>query len=187
MYVRISLTQTECTKYAITNCHQLKYLSCDVNFYRAHVCTLDLDLPSSSSYHLQQIFIRLYINLSTSSAQVLSAHGELEQVILFVRSITTSAITTLISNSPNLMLLYILTEPHALCDENGASVNQKDYKDIVSKRFPHHKLLTTGDLILTEHCARDWWFIDYRITRIPFHHITNCNSFWKMNAMYVAL
>ena len=184
VYVRIFLAETECTKYAITNCHQLKYLYCDVNFYRAQVCALDLS--SSSSCHLQQIFVRLYIDLSASSAQAMSAHGELEQVILFVRSITTSAITTLISNSPNLMLLYIVsTEP--LCDENGASVNQKDYKDTVSKRFPHHKLLTTGDLILTEHCARDCWCTDYWITSIPFHYTTNCNSFWKLNAMYVVM
>ena len=191
VYVRIFLAETECTKYAIMNCHQLKYLSYDVNFYRAHVCTLDVDLSSSSSCHLQQIFLRLYIDLSASSAQVLSAHGELEQVILFVRSITTSAITTLISNSPNLMLLYIeSTEP--LCDENGASVNQKDYKDTVSKRFPHHKLLTTGDLIilLTNHCVRHcWpWYTDYWITKIPFQHVTNCNSFWPYNVYsYVAI
>ena len=50
---------------------------------------------------------------------MLSAHGELEQIALFVKSITTSAI---ISSSPNLMLLYIVTrEP--LCDENGVSLD----------------------------------------------------------------
>lgn len=108
---------------------------------------------------------------------MLLVHGGLEQIILSVRSITTSGITTLISNSPNLMLLlFIVTEPHALRDENGASVNQKDYKDTVSKRFPRHKLLTTGDLILRENCGK--WCTYHCITRIPFQHTTNFHSFW---------
>ena len=174
VYFRITLFETECIEYALTHCYQLKYLYYNAKFYKAHAHSLDL--PSLSSCHLQQIFVKSYIDLSASSAQVLSAHGELEQVLLFVRSITTSAITTLISNSPNLMLLYIVsTEP--LCDENGASVIQKDYKDTVSKRFPHHKLLTTGYLIFAKysyHMESHW------ITKMPFRHITDCNSFWKL-------
>ena len=80
---------------------------------------------------------------------MLSAHGGLEKVALFVKSITTSGINTLINNSPKLILLYIVTrEP--LCDDNGVSVDQEDYKDAVSKRFSDRKLLTTGDFILTE-------------------------------------
>ena len=174
VYIRISLHHTECTKYAITNCHQLKYL-----YYKAKLCKASvytLDLPSLSSCHIQQLYLTLYIDLSVSTAQMLSAHGELEQVILFVRSITTSAITTLISNSPNLILLYIVsTEP--LCDENGASVNQKDYKDTVSKRFSYHKLLTTGELILKQY----FYCLDYcRITGMLFRHTINCHSFWKL-------
>ena len=180
LYVRIflGLTQTEYTKYAITNCRQLKYLYFDGDFCTGGVSTLDLDLLSSISCCLQQIIIKSCIDLSAPSTQVLSAHGGLEKIILFVRSITTSAITTLISNSPNLMLLYILTEPNALHDENGASVNQKDYKDRVSKRFPRHKLLTTGDLIFTE-CYNPLQWFPYRWTNmISFQHAINLNSFW---------
>ena len=177
VHVRISLTQTECTKYAITSCRQLKYLYYNAEFYIERAYTLDL--PSLSNCHLQELFVKSYIDLSASSAQVLSAHGELEQVILLVRSITTSAITTLISNSPNLMLLYIVTK-EPLCDENGASVDQKDYKDTVSSKFSDHKLLTAGDLILTcteycYNCTKQYW-----TTRMPFRHTTNCNSFWKL-------
>ena len=108
---------------------------------------------------------------------MLSAHGELEQVTLSVRSITTSAVTTLISNSPNLMLLYIETiEP--LCDENGVSLDWEDrnkYKDTVSKTFSYHKLLTTGDFILTE---RYFWYA--RRDKILAHCNTNFNSFWNL-------
>ena len=60
---------------------------------------------------------------------------------LFVGSITTSAITTLISNSPSLILLYIAIDG-PLCDNNGASVDHEDYKDTVSKKFYNRKLLT---------------------------------------------
>ena len=152
VYVRLS--QARCTtalKYTITNCHRLKYL-----YYETNVCSdseAHVTLPSSSScYYLQQLCIKSFINLSTPSVHVLSAHGELEQVALYVKLITTSAITTLISNSPNLMLLYIVTsEP--LCDENGVSLDWEDrnkYNDTVSKTFSYHKLLTTGDFILTE-------------------------------------
>ena len=180
VYIRISI-KTECTKDAIINCHKLKYLYYDINFYGVRVCTLNLDLPSSSSCHLQQLFVKSHVDLSAPSVQVLSAHGGLEQVVLFVRSITTSAITTLISNSPNLILLYILTDAHecALCDDNGASVDKEDYKDTVSKKFSNHKLLTTGDFILTENSG-DWlWATYFWMPSMPFQDTTNCYSFWK--------
>ena len=140
-YIRLFRVQyTAAFEYTITNCHQLKYY-CS---WEAHCF-----LPSSSNCRLQQLCIQsCTIKLSAPSVQVLSAHGGLEQVVLFVKSITTSAITTLISNSPNLILLYIASD-RPLCDDNGVSVDQEDYKDMVSIRFSCHKLLTTGDLILT--------------------------------------
>ena len=174
VYVRLSPGRcTTALKYIITNCHRLKYLYYKRNDSEAHVT-----LPSSSSCHLQQLFVSSFnINLSTPSVHVLSAHGELEQVALYVKSITTSAITTLISNSPNLILLYIVTRE--LCDENGVSLNWEDcnkYNDTVSKTFSYHKLLTTGDFILEQG---------------PYHHHnrfqtlaafnTNFNSFWKLD------
>ena len=175
VYVRL-LFHARCTtafKYIITNCHRLKYLYYERDLdSEAHVT-----LPSSSSCHLQQLFVSSFnINLSTPSVHVLSAHGELEQVVLYVKSITTSAITTLISSSPNLILLYIVTsEP--LCDENGVSLDWEDcnkYKDIVSKTFSYHKLLTTGDFILEEDS-----FYHYKRfqTLAPFN--TNFNSLWN--------
>ena len=110
---------------------------------------------------------------------MLSAHGELEQVALFVNSITTSAITTLISSSPNLMLLYIATrEP--LCDENGVSLNWEDrkkYKDTVSKTFSYHKLLSTSDFILKDSLSIHYY--NHSETLAPFN--TNFNSFWKLD------
>ena len=149
VYVRLSHVQcTTALDYATIKCRQLKYL-----YYRkiddSETC---VTLPSSSNCHLQQLCVESYaIKLSVPSVQVLSAHGGLEKVALLVKSITTSAITTLISNSPSLILLCIVTrEP--LCDDNGASVDQEDYEDTISKRFFNHKLLTTGDFILRKRC-----------------------------------
>ena len=167
VYVRLSHVGCPTPyKYTITNCHQLRYLYYGEYLFREAHHTLH----SSSNCHLQQLCINsCTINLSAPSVQVLSAHGGLEQVVLFVRSITTSAITTLISNSPNLILLYIGSD-ELLCDENGASVDHKDYKDTVSKKFSYHKLLTTGDLILTHTYPAS--------NKILSLFNTNLKSFW---------
>ena len=122
------------------------------------------------------------INLSAPSVHVLSAHGELEQVALYVKSITTSAITTsaittLIINSPNPILLYIVTIE--LCDKNGVSLDREDcnkYKDTLSKTFSYHKLLTTDDFILEQ---GPYHHHNLFQTLAPFN--TNFNSFWKLN------
>ena len=173
--VYVTLSQVRCTtafKYIITNCHRLKYLY----YERNRVSEAHVTLPSSSICHLQQLCINSFnINLSTPSVHVLSAHGELEQVALYVKSITTSAITTLISSSPNLMLLYIVTiKP--LCDENGVREDCNKYKNTVSKTFSYHKLLTTGDFILKD----DNLFYYNRFQKLaPFN--TNFNSFWKLD------
>ena len=169
VYVRLSHVQcTTAFEYTITNCCWLKHL-----YYGTDLCNeAHITLPSSSGCHLEQLCVKSHaINLSAPSVQVLSAHGGLEKVALFVKSITTSAITTLISNSPNLMLLYIVTR-ESLCDDDGASVDQEDYKDTISKRFSHHQLMTTGDLMLTESY---YW---HPLSKMLTHFVTNFNSFW---------
>ena len=143
--LHVRLTLTDCTsalKYAVTNCHQSKYLCFENDFVN------DISLPLSMGCHLQQLCMQLQsTNLSTSFVDVLSAHGELERVVLLVKSITTNAITTLIRNSPNLVLLYIVTK-QPLCGEDGVRLKQKDYIGAMSKTFIHHKLFTTGSFDL---------------------------------------
>ena len=105
---------------------------------------------------------------------MLSAHGELEHVALFVRSVTTSAITTLIDNSPNLILLYIVTK-EPLCDENDASVNREDYMDTVAKTFSYHKLLTASDFMILQ--DKYSYFSRHEILSC---FSTNLNSLWNL-------
>ena len=87
--------------YVVTNCRQLKYLfDYSIN---------EISLPSfSNSCHLQVLSIQImFLNLTDESVQELSAHGELEQISLFVHSITNRGVTTLIKNSPNLISLSV--------------------------------------------------------------------------------
>ena len=97
------------------------------------------------------------IDLSAASAHVLSAHGGLEQVILDDVEITTSAITTLICNSPNLILLHIIP-----CHDTG--LNMEDCKKTISEKFTNHKLFTVGDFFINlyvyhpnSHLDSFWW------------------------------
>ena len=158
VYVRLETKCIGLLEYTITNCHQLKYLYYD-NWITLHHISL-----SSNSCHLQQLHMN-NIDLSATSVHALSAHGGLEQVILYDVRITTSAITTLISNSPNLILLDILQ----LVDD----INLKDRKDTMSKTFSNHKLFTVGDFFIHEnHCYEYIHHYEY------IHYNTNLNSLW---------
>ena len=153
MYVRLcSIDSISVFNSAIASCRCLKYLCYKSWLYDILPVAA---LPSSSVCHLQQLCIDLpnYIDLSVTCVQVVSAHGSLEKVALFVRSITTDAITALISHSPNLTLLYIVIK-ESLCDKNGAIVESKDCRETISKAFSHHKLLTTGDFVLLKSINR---------------------------------
>ena len=174
-YVRLAHVQcTTALKYAITDCHQLKYLSYRTTYLHSEV---HVTLPSSSSCHLQQLCLESsqYVDLSAPSVHTLSSHGKLKQVVLFVKSITASAITTLINNSPNLILLYIVTrEP--LYDEKGVRLYQQDYVDTVSKIFSYHKLLTTGNFILQGGHSLDR-------SDLLSHFSTDFKSLWRSTSL----
>ena len=143
LYARLTLTDCiTALNYTIANCHRLQYLCFENDF------TNDMPLPLPKSCHLQQVCIQAWsTDLSSPFTNDLSVHGELECVVLFVNSITISAITTLINNSPNLVLLYTVTK-QPLCDEDGNRLKQKDYVGAVSKAFSCHKLFTAGSCIL---------------------------------------
>ena len=98
------------------------------------------------------------IDLSAASVHVLSAHGGLEQVMLYHVRITTSAITTLINNSPNLILLNII-----LYRDTG--LNMEDFKKTIPEKFTKHKLFTVGDFFIN----------NYYESR--YHHYTHLDSF----------
>ena len=175
LYVR--LLQAQCTaalKYTVMNCHHLKYFCCNTDL----VHEAFLIRPSSSCCQLHELCIESprYLYLSTASVHALSAHGKLEQVTLIVRSITTNAITALIKNSPQLILLYVVTrEP--LCDDSGVSMDQEEYTRAVSIMLPYHKLRTAGDFVVMQGDCQGCIGAKYE-TLCRFY--TNFNSLWNL-------
>ena len=126
-------------KYAITNCHKLKYLY-ETNAFEE----LDEKLsPFTCICHLQQLYIdAAYFNVTDELSCALSAHGGLECVILHVNSITIDSIIILIKYSPNLVLLKVASE-QILFDEN-CKQEHLDYTDYIMKKFSYHKLFAIG-------------------------------------------
>ena len=138
---------TGAVKYTIKNCHWLKYL-CYESIYFPN------ELPLSSiNCHLKELCVKCDLtDLSVPSANALSAHGDLEHVVLFLRLIALDAATTLIKNSPNLVFLYIVAQ-ESLCYKCGLKMNEEDFKDEMSEIFSYHKLFTTGNFIVVDdHC-----------------------------------
>ena len=186
--VYVSLTKTQCTaalNYTIVNCSQLKYL-CYADCFEDNMVLL----PLSSSCHLQQLCLEsCSTDISASCADVLSAHGDLKRVVLFVNSITTSAIKTLINNSPNLVLLHIETTEldGALHGQvyfmSGGVINldflgdyRKVYKDKISKSFPYHKLFAIGEFTVSQPGT----YHNEILHRLNIN--TEFNSFWTSAA-----
>ena len=130
--------QSNCMQYIITACKKLKY------FY----CSCSVQLPLSTAYYnnLQQLCISSeQTNLDDIFMDIVSAHGGLIHVLLFVCSMTSKGITTLIKNSPNLLILV-------------GKVKEKRYKEkyfeslsaSLSKTFAHRKLFTSGFCLMKQ-------------------------------------
>ena len=129
--------------YAITNCHKLKYL-------QEKDARKGSPLPSSINCDLQQLCIySLSYDLTDELVKVLSAHGQLECVILYVKSITITGITTLINNSPKLTILRIsmikpvFNENDTFQDVGTFTFTYTD-AEIIKQMFSYHKLFATG-------------------------------------------
>ena len=125
--------------YVIANCCMLKYLY-EKDVDEAYNEGL---LHLSNNCRLQQLYINSpSFNLSDELADVLSTLGELEYVFLYVKSMAISGITTLINNSPNLILLYISIKV-PLFNDNHIK-NFREYEIQVKKTFSHRKLFVAG-------------------------------------------
>ena len=98
-------------KYAITQCHQLKYLYEHSPYFPNKL------LFTSSRCQLREIKIcGSYTEITNSSAKALSAHHKLERVILHIGSITHKGIAILIDNSPNLIFLEVSDHFSCACE-----------------------------------------------------------------------
>jgi len=146
-HCRMCHFQCSALVYAISNCHQLKYLY-EMSTYWDKVAD-DRLLPSSLliKCHLRQLYInKLPFNPSNEFMEMLSAHGELECVVLHVSSISISGITTLINNSPNLILLHVFTNMRLFNENHGefCCINI----DRLKQMFSYRKLIAVGSFYI---------------------------------------
>ena len=140
MHCRMFGFQYSGLKYALNNCKKLKYL------YEECARKENRSLhPLSSNCCLQQLYISsvnaAYFNVTDELADALSTHGGLQCVILHINSITIRAITNLIKNSPNLILLHISTKLPLF---NETHQKRYTYTDDIRKMFSYHKLFAVG-------------------------------------------
>ena len=88
--------QSSCAEEVLTSCKSLRYFYCN--------SSVELSLPSASNKNLQQLCISSKTtDLDDNFMDTISNHGGLIHVALFLNSVTTNGITTLIRNSPNLL------------------------------------------------------------------------------------
>ena len=148
VYCRMYCFRYSALAYAINNCHKLKYL------YEKDARKESI-LPLSNNCYLEQLCIySLSLNLTDELVEVLSANGQLERVVLYVKSITINGLTTLINNSPKLTLLHISIIEPFFDDIDGYTLRLKyarppkidqQYTDRVKNMFPYRELFAVGN------------------------------------------
>ena len=149
-YCRMYCFQYSALTYAINICPKLKYL------YEKSVCN-EILLPLYNNCYLEQLCIySLSLNLTDELVEVLSANGQLERVVLYVKSITINGLTTLINNSPKLTLLRISMKEPFFDDVDGYTCGLQDphaqpskidqrYTDRIKNMFPYREMFAVGN------------------------------------------
>ena len=164
-YCRMYCFRYSALTYAITHCHKLRYL------YEKDARRESL-IPSSSSCHLHELCIySLSLSFTDELVKVLSANGELECVILYVKSVSITGITTLISNSPKLTSFHVsMIKP--LCNEEHL-FQDDEYIDTIEQMCSYHKLFAAGSFSVRVIAAK-------RIQGMLDRDLidTNLNSLW---------
>jgi len=106
----------------------------------------------TSLYHvmLEQFCIKsVRSDIPSSFMDTISAHGRLVHVIMYIRSVTAEGVINLITNSPGLLTLILVTHQH-IYNEQGLRVHAKDIKATVKKKFPYRRIFSVGDYRLLQ-------------------------------------
>jgi len=136
-YSRLSSSDPNGIQNIVNGCKELVCLSCcsQHNLFLSSVCTSSL----------QQLCIESKGGSVTRTfMETISAHGRLVYVVFSVKSASAEGIMSLITNSPDLLTLNIITEEY-ICDEYGLKIHLKDFKSDLKRKFPCRKLFTVGD------------------------------------------
>ena len=103
--------------------------------------------------------------------ELISAHGELVHVVLYVQSTSIKSINTVIENSPKLRTLYVISSKK-LFDERGRPLNFTTYKTALRRKYSHRALFVYGTLMVAQ------WSILFDKNEILSDHRTDLNSLW---------
>jgi len=150
----------------VTTCQKLKYVSYDG--YSA----CGITLPLSTSCHLQQLCIDSHHTVfSDGFMDLISAHGELVHVVLYVQSTSIKSINTMIENSPKLHTFYVISSKK-LFDEHGRPLNFTTYKTALRRKYSHRPLFVYGTLMVAQ------WSMLFDKNEILSDHRTDLSSLW---------
>ena len=147
-YCRLTICNREptCVLDILTTCKKLKIFCC--------ISSTQLSRLLPAHNNLQQLCISSkYIDLDNNFMDMVSVHGGLIHVALFVGSVTCEGVTILIRNSPSLLTF-------GLCEQRREENYRKSLSGWLSKKFPGRKLFTLGLFCLirqTEEVNCDEW------------------------------
>ena len=116
--------------YSLLNCKKLIFFCC--------LYSMELSLLAAHNNLRQLCISSKFTDLNDNFMDMVSIHGGLIHVALFVGSVTRNGITTLIRNSPNL-LTFALREQKARKESYLKSLS-----GWLSKTFAGRKLFTSG-------------------------------------------
>ena len=128
-----------CIQEVLTACNALRYFYCSTNE--------PLQLSLSAHNNLEQLYISSRdTDLNDKFMDTVSAHGGLIHVFFLVHSMTVKGITTLINNSPNLLIVMF-----GLCEQTRYKENNFDTLSAsLRKKFAHRKLFTLGKCLIQQ-------------------------------------
>ena len=129
--------------------------------YESNVVRQPLSLSSVSHQKLRQLYIDSPTTVVPDNfMETISAPSQLERVVISVRSLTTKGITSLITNSPGLLTLIVITQD-SVYNEKHVMVTSNDIITNLKKKLPKRKLLSVGDCrILQQKGSDKKWFAE---------------------------
>ncbi|XP_065888343.1 uncharacterized protein [Dysidea avara] len=164
----ISIDQSAVLQDLLAGCKALKFLSVTVHSSRISVLQ---SFPLISYCSLQQLLVTsIATDLSDNFTSMISVHGGLEHVVLYVRSVTSEGVTVLVKNSPSLMTFHVIarifqhTETHERIDPNVLEMR-------IKQEYSQHRLFVFGSYIIK---------VDSWLDLLDHHRNSDLFSMWSL-------
>ena len=117
-------------------------------------------------------------DLPNNFMNMVSAHGRLEHVVLYVNSVTSEGIAMLVSNSPNLVTFHLIVK-NEICQHTGAHerVNSNVLDMRLKQEYSHHRLFLLGSFIVK---VANYGTVNLNKLNLLFDHLGNTDliSMW---------